>query len=532
MKKYLISALIVLKIFALNAQASLTDSSKTMSFKWLDIALECTANDVDRDGAQPTVQSRSLGILTTAMYDAWAPYDDKAAGTIYGVTLRRPKAERTQKNKEIAISYAMFNVLMDLQYRDSTYIKEKMKNFGFDINNHSMDPSTPEGIGNLTSKALLAYRHNDGSNQLGNEMGSNGKPYSDYTFYKPVNTWDHIIDPNRWHPLPFIGKDGKTFFVDFLSPHWYRVKPFGLKSASQFRAPDFPKFGSEQLKKDVDELMYMNAHLNHQLKSTVEFMRDGPRSTGQAGHWLRFGELVSIRDKNDIDRDVKMFFTIGVTSMDAFIACWDSKRFYDSARPWTLVREYYKGQMIQGWGGPDKGTVTLPAEEWHPYSPFNFVTPPFPGYVSGHSTVSGACGKVLELFTGSDYFGETENRICGILTETPGDPVSLPLPTFSASAELAGISRVLGGYHIQTDNIEGLKMGRSVATWDWKIIQTYFDGTHKSNVMNKAMTCEPGCTKPCCMPKKEACKPGCTKPCCAGKNTPKSHSSMKSKSKK
>ena len=59
----------------------------------------------------------------------------------------------------------------------------------------------------------------------------------------------------------------------------------------------------------------------------------------------------------------------------------------------------------------------MPAEEWHPYSPANFITPPFPGYVSGHSCVSAAAAKTLELFTGSDRFGETEKRKAGELTE-------------------------------------------------------------------------------------------------------------------
>ena len=116
---------------------------------------------------------------------------------------------------------------------------------------------------------------------------------------------------------------------------------------------------------------------------------------------------MSRRDQNDLDRDVKMFFAVGNTAFDAFIASWDAKRYYDSSRPWTLVRYYYDGKKVNGWAGPGKGVVTLPAEEWHPYSPFTFVTPPFPGYTSGHSTVSGACAKMLELFTGSDRFGDT-----------------------------------------------------------------------------------------------------------------------------
>ena len=62
-----------------------------------------------------------------------------------------------------------------------------------------------------------------------------------------------------------------------------------------------------------------------------------------------------------------------------------------------------------------------------------------------------------------------------------GKPINcdeeLKLPTFTATAEMAGISRVLGGYHIQADNIEGLALGRKVAQFTWPRIQAYFDGT-------------------------------------------------------
>src|SRR5262249_34626529 len=204
-------------------------------------------------------------------------------------------------------------------------------------------------------------------------------------------------------------KGGKVT-LGFLTPHWYRVKPFALSSSDRFRAPPPPKIGSEQLKREVDEVLAFNANLTPEQKAIVEFMRDGPRSTGQSGHWLRFAQDVSRRDKHNIDQDVKIFFAIGNVAMDAFIAAWDTKRYYDSSRPWTLVRYYYSGKKVQGWAGPGKGVISMPAEEWHPYSPYTFITPPFPGYVSGHSTVSAACAKMLELFTGSDQFGETERR--------------------------------------------------------------------------------------------------------------------------
>ena len=311
-----------------------------------------------------------------------------------------------------------------------------------------------------------------------------------------MNTPERLVDPDCWQPIPFDDGKGGKIVVGFLTPHWYRVKPFALERSDQFRPGPPPKCGSEQLKRDVDEVLRYNASLSPEQKAIVEFMRDGPRSTGQSGHWLRFAQDVSRRDHNDLDQDVKLFFAVGNVAMDAFIAAWEAKRYYDSSRPWTLVRHLYAGKTVKGWAGPGKGVIDVPAEKWHPYSPSTFVTPPFPGYVSGHSCVSGACGKMLELFTGSDTFGGVERRHAGELTE-PGflcalmqsingksatDPkltcdVVLKLPTFSATAEMAGISRVMGGYHIQADNVAGLELGRKVAKYDWAVIQSYFDGT-------------------------------------------------------
>ena len=74
------------------------DSSS--AYKWLDVVLEATAREHDRDAPRPTIGSRMLMIMTTAMYDAWAAYDDKAVGTRLGGSLRRPESERTTANKK------------------------------------------------------------------------------------------------------------------------------------------------------------------------------------------------------------------------------------------------------------------------------------------------------------------------------------------------------------------------------------------------------------------------------------------------
>ncbi len=469
---------------------------RSAASNWLDIALEATAREVDRNGARPTIVSRTLAIAVTAMYDAWAAYDDKAVGTRLGGSFRRPPVERTVANKEKAIAYATYRALAGVYPEDAEWLAEQMRGQGHDPDDTTTAPTTAQGVGNAVAAALLEYRLRDGANQLGDEVGSNGVPYSDYTFYEPVNPGREVRDPDRWQPIPFDDGRGGKVVIGFLTPHWYRVKPFALDRADQFRPGPPPKVGSDQLRAEVDEVLRFNADLTPEQKAIVEFMRDGPRSTGQSGHWLRFAQVVSRRDRNGLDQDVKLFFTVANVAMDAFIASWEAKRCYDSSRPWTLVRYYYAGKQVLGWGGPGQGHMLLPAEEWHPYSPLTFVTPPFPGYVSGHSTVSGACGKILELFTGSDHFGGTEHRHAGELTEPgvacalmqrrngklPTDPnltcdVVLALPTFSATAELAGISRVMGGYHIQADNVAGLELGRKVAEFEWPRIRAYFEGT-------------------------------------------------------
>jgi hypothetical protein len=125
------------------------------------------------------------------------------------------------------------------------------------------------------------------------------------------------------------------------------------------------------------------------------------------------------------------------------------------------------------------------------------VTPPFPGFPSGHSTVSGAASRILALATGSDRLEVVCKHEAGSLTGEAGlspqkilstdgtilkdapvtATIGLACPTFSATAEMAGISRIMGGYHIQADNVDGLALGRKLADYSWPRYRAYFDGT-------------------------------------------------------
>jgi hypothetical protein len=454
-----------------------------LAYKWGEIAMTATADNTEQFTPRPTVTSRFLGLTWTAVFDAWSRYDSVAVPVFLKNVERRPTVERTLANKEIAISYAAYRAMMEYYSSDSAMLTEKMKAFGFDPSNCSLDPATPIGVGNLAAKAVINARMNDGSNQLGNINGSNGTPYSDYTNYHPVNPPDTLNDINHWQPKYFIDTKRGRFAPACLTAHWNRVKPLFLDSASQFRPPPPPGLTSKQLKEDVMAVVNYQANLTNEQKALVEFMRDGPRSVQQAGHWFIFSEEVSKRDKHTLDQDVKMYFEVEAAAMDAFIACWDAKMHYDFARPYTLVHYFFKDKDIKGWAGPQNGWKEMKGQNWRPYSPDAFLCPAFPSYVSGHSTVSGACSEVLRLFTGSNHFGVEVKRIPGELTEPDhiGAPVYLRFPTFTQTADMAGISRVMGGYHIPTENVEGLKLGRNVGNVIFRKCESYINGTVNLN---------------------------------------------------
>lgn len=436
---------------------------ESMAYRWGSVILEGTAEDTERNRPRPPVNSRMVALCCVAMYDAWTRYDSVAEPFFLNADRVAPE-QRTLKNKEAAISYATCRMLQNVYPADSTLFASRLKEFGFDPTDFSVDPATPAGMGNLAARSVIEGRRNDGSNQFGDHPEA-PTPYGDYTHYVPRNTADEMKDIDRWAPKYFTRADGSRWAPGGLAPHWGHVKPLLLDSASQFRSPPPPVMGDSLLEAQVREVVTLQGGLTNEQKALVEFMRDGPRSVQQAGHWLMFARDVSVRDRHTLDQEVKMYLIVTATAMDCFIACWETKYFYDNSRPYQQVHHLMGEEEIVAWAGPHKGMKKMKGSEWRPYSPDDFLCPPFPAYTSGHSTVSGGCSKALELFTGSDAYGMKVKLLPGWLTE-PGittDSITLDFPTFSSTADQAGYSRVLGGYHIMVDNTEGLAMGRKVA---------------------------------------------------------------------
>ncbi|WP_152976394.1 vanadium-dependent haloperoxidase [Methyloglobulus morosus] len=407
------------------------------------------------------------------MYDAWAAYDIKAKGTRYGNNLRRPSNESTNTNKEKALSFAAHECLSDLFPTEVSSFNALMTTLGYNPSDNSTDTTTPAGIGNVTAKAVLDFRHHDGSNQLGD---LNPGAYSDYTGYSPVNTPTAINNPNHWQPLEINGNVQK-----FITPHWGNVIPFAMKSGNQFRKTllkpaDYFK-DPERYQLQAKQVLEYSAKLTDEKKVIAEYWADGPASELPPGHWTLFAEYVSDRDHHTVDQDVKMFFAMTNAVFDASIASWDAKRFFDYVRPVTAIHFLYAGQQIESWQG------TVDGADWKPYQAANVVTPPFAEYISGHSVFSAAAAETLKLFTGNDNFGGSVTIAKGSSRVEPGlvptNDTVLYWATFSDAADEAGISRRFGGIHFIDGDLESRKLGRVIGQNAWnKTLSLFNEESH------------------------------------------------------
>ena len=450
--------------------ASIEKTQSSVVVAWNKLLLQA----IRTTKSGPSVVARALAIVHTSMYDAWAMYTREAVATQLDSSLRQPVAEHTQENKQIAVSYAAYGVLVDLFPTQRSIFQQMMQRLGHHPSDHSLDPDTAVGIGNRAAQAVIAFRHHDGSNQLGDlHPGA----YTDYTGYKPVNSADALNDPNRWQPLRVADGHGGFVVQSFTTPQWNRVIPFALSYSGQFRPPLPPFYPQESYARETEQIVRYSAELTDRQKVIAEYWKDGSATETPPGHWCLFAQRIAQRDHHTLDDDVLLFFMLGNALLDASIACWDCKRVYDSVRPITTVRYLYRDQMIRAWAGPFKGTQWIQGKTWMPYQPATVVTPPFPEYCSGHSTFSAAAAEILRRFTGSDAFGAGVIIRAGTSMIEPGQvparDITLSWDTFSAAANEAGLSRRYGGIHFEQGDLNGRELGRKVGEQAWRVAMAY-----------------------------------------------------------
>lgn len=275
-----------------------------------------------------------------------------------------------------------------------------------------------------------------------------------------------------------------------------------------------------------------------------QYWADGPSSETPPGHWYvllnQASDYPGFQRKyegtgpvlSNLEWDIKTYFALGGAMHDAAIACWGIKGWYDAPRPISMIRKmarygqssnsalpsYHPGglELIPGFieliyaGDPLAGTgnvnvnkikikswrgfsfIANPftdvagvgwilAADWMPYQRSTFVTPPFSGYISGHSTYSRAGAQMLTMLTGSPYFpggmGEyvipANSNFLGF-EAGPSTEIKLQWASYKDASDQASLSRIWGGIHPPFDDIPGRQIGAQIGSAAHTKAKSYF----------------------------------------------------------
>jgi uncharacterized protein DUF6851/vanadium-dependent haloperoxidase-like protein len=435
--------------------------------QWNEALLEA----VKGTRASDVVTARALAIVHTAMFDAWAAYDGRALATRTGALWRRPVAERTDGNKEKAVSYAAFRTLVDLFPSQQEKLARTLQAMGYDPSDASAQPMSPAGIGNVAARHVLYARHRDGANQLGDLREG---AYSDWTRWRPVNPPDKLVELRRFQAPSSTDAQGQLQVRNFGAAHFALVQPFALETPEEFRPRMAPvQSGSEaEARQLAEEVIRISAGLTDAHKANAEFWALDAGSETPPGLWAKFAQFISDRRGLGVDDSVKLFFVLGNAMLDAAIATIDAKVTWNGARPEAFIRHYFRGETIRAWGGPGRGTQAIKGEDFRPYLP----TSASPEHISGHSSFSAAGAGAIRLVLKSDALGfEATVRAKSFKTEPgPEQDVRLRWNTLTEAAEAGGWSRVCGGIHFTTGDRYGRELGEQVARKVWGKAQIYF----------------------------------------------------------
>ncbi len=283
----------------------------------------------------------------------------------------------------------------------------------------------------------------------------------------------------------------------------------------------------------------------------AEFWADGPDSETPPGHWFTIlNGVVDHPDferryrgrgsqLDPLEWDVKAYFALGGAMHDAAVAAWGVKGWYDYVRPVSALRcmaeygqstdatapNHHPGGLplvdgvievvgpddplagaggrhvgalkVRAWRGPfaiddpaedTAGVGWILVQDWWPYQRPDFVTPPFAGYVSGHSTFSRAAAEVLTLLTGDPFFpggmGEFEAPRDEFLVfeRGPSVDVTLQWATYRDAADQCSLSRIWGGIHPPADDLPGRRIGAVVGLDAFALADSHFRGVARTEV--------------------------------------------------
>ena len=435
-----------------------TSTYKTMAAHWNHISVNASGLDHSSAGAKenlgPTKSSRAMAIVHIAMFDA----ANAASGQKYEPYILRDVAKGA--SVEAAIAQASHDTLVNL------FPSQKAT---FDSQYEADLAGIPSGLprdkglalGEKAAKLILEERANDGASDLDQS--------APYAFSNEPGVWR--VDP--------MNPDQKP-----LGANWYKVKPFVIKSTSQFRSAPPPSIDSaayaeayaEAFRLGGDGVNTPTERTEDQTDIGLFWAYDGtpslcapPRLYNQIT--LQIASDQGVADNLELTR---LLAIVNVSMADAGMSSWETKYHYNYWRPITAIRESDAGYGPTGKG--DGNSQTFGDPTWTPLGApasnlsANNFTPPFPAYVSGHATFGGALFESLRNYFGTDKIGFTfvSDELNGQTTDRNGNIRPLKPRSYdslSHAEDENGQSRIYLGIHWSFDKTEGIAMGNKVADY-------------------------------------------------------------------
>lgn len=299
------------------------------------------------------------------------------------------------------------------------------------------DTVFPNGITLITEKynSILAERLNfvtqdviDRSVQHGLAIAGKILEWASTDHYAETRTMEYTAPPRSQNPAnwePINPGDRPN------EPYWGTLRAFIVPNAYQYFTIPHPVFSTNSgsdFYNAANELVQISQNLTLEQKRIATFWNDKIRTGTPSGHWVSIMSQIARILNLKLDKVANMYALMGPAMGDGFKVCWAAKYRYNILRPQSYIRDYID-------------------PNWNPY----LITPSFPAYPSGHSSLSGACAEIMTHLFGNVTF-----------TDYTHQDIELPprsFTTFNAVAEEAAFSRLYGGIHYRFDSENGLAGG-------------------------------------------------------------------------
>ncbi|MBW4494493.1 MAG: phosphatase PAP2 family protein [Oscillatoria princeps RMCB-10] len=370
-------------------------------------------NAVKQDKTAPPLASRNMAMVHAAIYDAVNAIEQ--TGEIYRVEANAPESA----SAEAAAVAAAHRVLVNLYPQQTATFDTALQASLAEIPDGKAE-TDGVNLGKSVADQIVQWRSADGANAT--------------VQYAPGT------DPGEWEPTP-------TGFAPALLPQWPNVTPFAMTEGDQFRPDGPPELDSDEYTAELNQVKELGGSNSTartaEQTEIAQFWADGAGTYTPPGHWNEIAQDVSLQQGSTLAENARLFALLNIAIADAGIVAWDAKYTYDFWRPITAIQQAESDSNPQTAGDPT----------WTPL----LATPPFPEYVSGHSTFSGAADAIL-----TSFFGENIN----FTTESAGLPeVRRSFESFTQAASEAGMSRIYGGIHFPSANEDGLAAGKALGEY-------------------------------------------------------------------